>query len=195
GNGGTTRVPPGANSVGLYESTDGGNTFTEVWNGNGSTFGVRDAALDPLDATTVYASAFDQGLWRRSASLDGSSTPFDFHQVFAPRFVPPQCVPAPGTTCGSGGTDRTMIALTVKNGKTRIYLTDGTASSSNSSSASAAQFWRTDNANQSAAALLASETGGATEPPATTVGPQYYNGWQKLTANATSSPYYATINF
>src|SRR6476469_2484423 len=50
----TQRFPPGANSVGLYESTDGGNTFTEVWNGNASTFGVRDAALDPLDPQTVY---------------------------------------------------------------------------------------------------------------------------------------------
>ena len=50
GNGGTTRFPPGANDVGLYESTDGGATFTEVWNGNGSTFGVIDVGLDPLDA-------------------------------------------------------------------------------------------------------------------------------------------------
>src|SRR5438034_1649449 len=123
----TQRFPPGANSVGLYESTDGGNTFTEVWNGNGSTFGVRDAALDPLDPQTVYASAFDQGLWRRSPALDGSSTPYDFHQVFAPR--------NPG-----GGTDRVMSAPTVKNGKTRIYLTDGTAGSASVPS----EFWRTD---------------------------------------------------
>ena len=148
GNGGTTRFPPNANNVGLYESTDGGATFTEVWNGNGSTFGVIDVGLDPLDASTVYASAFDQGLWRRSAALDGSSTPYDFHQVFAPR--------NPG-----GGTDRTMFAATVKNAKTRLYLTDGTAGSASVPS----EFWRTDNANQPAAALLASEGPGATEPP------------------------------
>src|SRR5262249_50988691 len=73
GNGGTTRFPPNANPVGLYESTDGGATFTEVWNGNGSTFGVIDVVLDPLDASTVDASAFDQGLWRRSAGLRRSS--------------------------------------------------------------------------------------------------------------------------
>src|SRR5438552_5897237 len=185
GNGGTTRTPPGANPVGLYESTDGGATFTEVWNGNGSTFGVRHAALDPLDPQTVYASAFDQGLWRRSASLDGSSTPYDFHQVFAPQF--------PG-----GGVDRTMFAATVKNGKTRIYLTDGTAgpSSSNPTGANAANFLRTDNANQSAAALLASQAAGATVPAGNgNPFPATYNGWQKLTANVTSSPYYATNNF
>ena len=175
----TQRFPPGANSVGLYESTDGGNTFTEVWNGNGSTFGVRDAALDPLDPQTVYASAFDQGLWRRSVALDGSSTPYDFHQVFAPR--------NPG-----GGTDRVMLAPTVKNGTTRIYLTDGTAGSASVPS----EFWRTDNANQPAAALLASEGPGATEPPPPGIPfPANFNGWQKLTSSTTASPYYATFNF
>src|SRR5437762_5331227 len=68
----TQRFEPGANPGGVYESTDGGNTFTEVWNGNGSTFGVTDVGLDPLDPTTVYASAFDSGVWRRSPSLDGT---------------------------------------------------------------------------------------------------------------------------
>jgi hypothetical protein len=175
----TQRFPPGANSVGLYESTDGGNTFTEVWNGNGSTFGVRDAALDPLDPQTVYASAFDQGLWRRSPALDGSSTPYDFHQVFAPRH--------PG-----GGTDRVMLAPTIKNGTTRIYLTDGTAGSTSVPS----EFWRTDNANQPAADLLASEGPGATEPPPPGIPfPANFNGWQKLTSSTTASPYYPTFNF
>jgi hypothetical protein len=175
----TQRFPPSANSVGLYESSDGGNTFTEVWNGNGSTFGVRDAVLDPLDPQTVYASAFDQGLWRRSPALDGSSTPYDFHQVFAPR--------NPG-----GGTDRVMLAPTVKNGTTRIYLTDGTAGSTSVPS----EFWRTDNANQPAAALLASEGPGATEPPPPGIPfPANFNGWQKLTSSTTASPYYATFNF
>ena len=179
GNGGTSRFPPNANPVGLYESKDGGATFTEVWNGNASTFGVIDVGLDPLDPATVYASAFDQGLWRRSAALDGSSTPYDFHQVFAPRH--------PG-----GGTDRTMFAATVKNAKTRLYLTDGTAGSTSVPS----EFWRTDNANQTAAALLASEGPGATEPaPPGNPFPAYYNGWQKLTSNTTASPYYATFNF
>src|SRR5262245_15731684 len=175
----TQRFPPSANSVGLYESSDGGNTFTEVWDGNGTIFGVRDAALDPLDPQTVYASAFDQGLWRRSAALDGSSTPYDFHQVFAPR--------NPG-----GGTDRVMLAPTVKNGTTRIYLTDGTAGSTTVPS----EFWRTDNANQPAAALLASEGPGATEPPPPGIPfPATFNGWQKLTSSTTASPYYPTFNF
>ena len=183
GNGGGTRFEPNANNPGLYESTDGGATFTEVWNGNGSTFGVIDVGLDPLNTATVYASAFDQGLWRRSAAYDGSSTPYDFHQLFAPRF--------PG-----GGTDRTMFAPTVKNAKTRLYLTDGTANGGGILGALASEFWRTDNANQPASTLLASEGAGATEPPG--LGnpfPATYNTWQRLTSKTTSSPYFATDDF
>jgi hypothetical protein len=173
------RFEPGANPVGVYESTDGGKTFTEVWNGNSaSSFGVTDVGLDPQDPTTVYASAFDQGVWRRSPSLDGTTSPTAFQQVFAPQF--------PG-----GGTDRTMFAATVKSGQTRIYLTDGTANGGTQPS----NFWRTDNAGQTAAALLASQAAGSTVPPDTTVGPQVYNGWQKLTSNTTLSPYYATNDF
>jgi hypothetical protein len=183
GNGGTTRFEPGANAPGVYESFDGGNTFTEVWNGNSaSSFGVTKVALDPADPTTVYASAFDQGLWRRSPSLDGSATAFDFHQVFAPQF--------PG-----GGTDRTMFALTRKSGNTRIYLTDGTANGAGISGPLASNFWRTDNGNQPAAALLASQAAGMTPPPDSTVYPQTYTGWQNLTSKTTGSPYFATDDF
>jgi hypothetical protein len=170
----TQRFEPGANPVGVYESTDGGNTFTEVWNGNGSTFGVTDVGLDPQDPTTVYASAFDQGVWRRSPTLDGTSA---FLQVFAPL--------APG-----GGLERTMFALTVKNSNTRIYLTDGNTGSSPSG------FWRTDNAGQTAPLLLASEGPGSTVPPGSgNPFPAVYSGWQLLSASTTASPYYATFNF
>ena len=198
GNGGTTRLAPGANEPGVYESFDGGSTFTEVWDGAkpdaGTSFGVTQVALDPLDPTTVYASAFDAGLWRRSPSLDGASGPFDFKQVFAPRKIPPVCTATPTNGCGLNGTDRTMFAPTVKAGKTRIYLLDGTANGAGVASTTAMDFWRTDNANQPAATLLGTETAGSTPPPATTVGPQVYNGWQVLSSNTTASPYYATID-
>ena len=176
----TQRFEPGANPVGVYESTDGGNTFTEVWNGNGSTFGVTDVVLDPLHADTVYASAFDQGAWRRSPTFDGTSSLTAFEQVFAPQF--------PG-----GGVDRTMFAATVKNAKTRLYLVDGTANGGGPGSAIAGNFWRTDNADQTAAALLASQSAGSTVPPGSgNPFPATYNGWQLLTAKVTSSPYYPT---
>jgi hypothetical protein len=197
GNGGTTRLEPGANLPGVYESTNGGNTFTRVWDGNrgAASFGINDLALDPQDPTTLYASAFDAGLWRRSPTLDGATTQFDFKQVFAPQFVPPACNPAVSPVCAFLGVDRTMIAPTVKNGKTRIYLTEGTQNLTGNTGDTAA-FWRTDNANQPAAALLATQAAGSTAPaPPGNPFPATYNGWQKLTSNTTASPYYATNDF
>jgi hypothetical protein len=180
GNGGTTRIEPGANEPGLYESIDGGKTFTEVWNGSiPGGFGVSDVGLDPLSPGTVYASAFDAGVWRRDARAASTA----FQQVFAPQF--------PG-----GGLNRSMFAMTVKNAKTRIYVTDGTVNQDGPAAANASTFWRTDNGNQPAAALLASQAAGNTPPdPATHTFPAAFNGWQKLSSPDTSNPYYATIDF
>src|SRR5947207_12526198 len=109
GNGGTTRLEPGANEPGLYESTDGGATFTEVWNGTkpdpapNFQFGITDVGLDPLNPSVVYASAFDAGLWRRDAGAAQTA----FTQVFKPQFVPPQCTfafpPSPLSACALNG--------------------------------------------------------------------------------------------
>jgi hypothetical protein len=185
GNGGQVRLEPDANQPGVYESTDGGATFTEVWNGNdNASFGVTDVGLDPLDPKTVYASAFDAGLWRRSPALDAAASATDFKQVFAPRFAP------------TGGRDRLMFAPTVKNGKTRLYLTDGANNPNGILGAAAAEFWRTDNANQPAATLLASQAAGVTTPAGNgNPFPATYNSWQRLTSNATASPYFPTVDF
>jgi hypothetical protein len=116
GNGGTTRLEPGANEPGLYESTDGGKTFTEVWDGTKPdpgplSFGVTDVGLDPLNPDIVYVAAFDAGVWRRDAGAAKTA----FSQVFKPQF-------------NQGlGIDRAMFALTVKNGKTRILSHRGHA--------------------------------------------------------------------
>ena len=190
------RFEPGANEPGLYESTDGGQTFTEVWDGTkpdgGLSFGITDVALDPLDPGTVYAGAFDAGLWRRNSGAAATA----FQQVFAPQFIPPACTPTTLNGCALAGTDRTMIAPTVKNGHTRIYLTEGTANAEGPLSATAAAFWRTDNANQPAATLLASQAAGATVPPGNgNPFPATYAGWQRLTSTSTASPYFATDDF
>jgi hypothetical protein len=204
GNGGTTRAEPGANEPGLYESTNGGNTFTEVWDGTKPTpptppnttkqsFGVTDVGLDPLNLDVVYVAAFDAGAWRRDT---GGPLSTNFQQVFAPRKVPPTCTATPTNGCGFIGDDRTMFDLTVKNGLTRIYLTDGTANGDGIASSTASDFWRTDNANQPAATLLGTEAAGATEPAGTgNPYPATYNGWQRLTSQTTSSPYFATDDF
>jgi hypothetical protein len=179
GNGGTTRLEPGANQPGLYESFDGGKRFTEVWNGSiPGGFGITDVGLDPLNPNVVYASAYDAGAWRR----DAGAAPTAFTQVFAPQFA-------------GGGTDRTMFALTVKNALTRIYLTDGTANGGGITSPTASNFWRTDNGGQLAASLLASQAAGSGEPNPAMVFPATYPGWQKLTSQDTLSPFFATDDF
>jgi hypothetical protein len=179
GNGGTTRLEPGANEPGLYESTDGGQTFTEVWNGSiPGGFGITDVGLDPLNPAVVYASAFDAGAWRRDAGAASTA----FQQVFAPQF--------PG-----GGIDRTMFALTTKGGHTRIYLTDGTANGNGPFDPLASNFWRTDMGDQSAASLLASQAAGSGEPSTANTFPATYTGWQKLTSQLTTSPFFATDDF
>jgi hypothetical protein len=205
GNGGTTRLAPGANEPGLYESTNGGATFTEVWDGakpdpGPQSFGINKVALDPGDPTVVYVSAFDAGLWRR----DHGAAATAFSQVFKPQFTPPQCTvpvpPAPPTGCGRNGLDRTMFALTTKGGHTRIYLTEGTQPAVNSVAfPTDSNFWRTDMGDRSATTLLASQTitGGAcsSPDPATHTFPATFTGWQCLTSQSTGNPYFATDDF
>jgi hypothetical protein len=63
--GGATSNPPLARPpYGLFKSTDGGATFALVWDGNASVRGVNHVELDPSSNTTVYAAAFQQGVWR-----------------------------------------------------------------------------------------------------------------------------------
>jgi len=195
GAGGTSRFEPGANEPGVYESFDGGATFKEVWDGAkpdaGISFGITDLGLDPLNPNVVYAAGFDAGVWRRDAGAASTA----FQQVFKPQFDT-------GANLNSG-IDRTMFALTSKNGHTRIYLTDGTAAGGGPTDPFAANFWRTDNGQLSAAALLASQppvlpvgTGCTPPDPATHTFPATYNaGWQCLTSRDTANPYFPTQDF
>lgn len=153
--GGATSNPPIAAPFGLYKSTDGGATFSFIWNGNASIRGVIDAELDPTDPSIVYSSAFQQGIWRSS---DGGAT---WERVFAP-------------TAPAFNTNRTMFAMTVANGKVRIYAGDG------AQGAPPASFWRVDDAHVSAATLT---SGGVNI------------GWKNLTSGTPGNPYYGTFNY
>jgi hypothetical protein len=122
--GATSRPPTPRPPFGLWKSTDGGATFSFIWDGNGSIRGVIDIALDPSNPNILYASAFDQGTWR---SMDGGTT---FTQIKA--ILDAAKNPDP---------DRPSFAVTkLRNGKTRMYLGEGVAG------APAARFFRTDDA-------------------------------------------------
>ena len=103
--GGAVSLAPDAKPWGLWKTTDGGQSFTEVWNGNGSLRGVNHVEIDSHG--TVYAAAFQQGIWR---STNGGSS---WEQVFA-------------TQDPADNAARTEFALnTTADGHTRIYVGDG----------------------------------------------------------------------
>jgi hypothetical protein len=120
--GGPTSNPPTPRPpFGLFKSTDGGATFTFVWNGNGTNRGVIHLALDPSNTNIVYASALNQGTWR---SMNGGTT---FSLIKA--------------RLSANDPDRPEFAVTtLPNGKTRMYLGEGVAGTP------PARFFRTDDA-------------------------------------------------
>jgi hypothetical protein len=119
---------PGVPPWGLYKSTDGGLTWSFIFNGAASTSGcsntvnvsnnltlcsvrgVRRVALDPSNPNIVYASAYAKGVWRSS---DGGNT---WNQIFLPIADP----------VATAFTERPEIAVAkLPNGNTRMYLVIG----------------------------------------------------------------------
>jgi hypothetical protein len=135
--------------VGLYKTTNRGQTWTLIWVppldpvmpanpnlgvGVGDTMsGVRHVKLDPKDPGIVYATAFNNAIHRSAPSLENGDASFKpiYAIVNAVRFR-----------------DLAMFDLAVKNGKTRVYVYNGTE-------ATAPQgFYRLDNADVPAASLV-----------------------------------------
>jgi hypothetical protein len=132
-------TPPGAAPLGLYESTDGGATWTQVIDepqdpvdgssANGNDFfrgGVTKVEFDPNDPTTTYASVSDYGLYRREA---GDTS---YSRIYS--------IKTPGGAATSS-LSRVEFDATSAGGKTRIYLGDATFYNN-----SVAGFLRTDDA-------------------------------------------------
>ena len=167
-------TPPNAPQVGLYESTDGGKTFTLAFSKpsdsvdptspNGSDFfrgGVTKIAFDSTGLTgglssRLYFAMFDYGVFRR---VENGS----FEQIFAS---------AGGGTVANSAGSRTEFALAPNGNKLRIYVgdTDGTV----------ADFYRVDDANVPAATL----TDGTNNA-----------GWLKLSNSTKGTPGYASYNY
>jgi len=128
--GGSSTIP-GLPATGLYNSTDGGATFAL------SRAGVfNEVKFDPRDSNVVYAAQASSttpangGLVR--STVDGATGTWE--SIFG------------------GNRGRYSFAPVIKNGKTRIYLSDA----SGSGAPTGAQVYRVDDASQSAAALTAS---------------------------------------
>jgi hypothetical protein len=174
---------------GLYKTTDGGSTFTQIWNGGGAScapfggacltsWGVDKIQFDPDDPSIIYASGVDVGIWRSWANDNGGA----FTQIFF------------SMNQANVGSDRTDFALTkLPNGKTRIYAATGATGAFAGFPApqtSYSQVWRIDDTKRPAATLIAEEAavvpGG--NPPAP-------GGWKPLTSSVLGDPGYATFDF
>ena len=140
--------------VGLYKTDNRGQSWTLLWTppqapvvpanphigaGVGDTmFGVRHVKLDPRDASIIYASAWNNGIYRSAPSLEGGDAAFK--PVFA-------------TVGGGFFRDLVMFDLTVKNNQTRVYAYNGTEA------VAPQALYRLDNANVSASALVTTANG------------------------------------
>ena len=166
-------TPPGAAKVGLYESTNGGATFTDkvildqdVVDPNNPTGGDFFRAgcshielYRPGSETQVYASFFDYGVFRRSMTQDGDTA---FHQIFQS---------AGGGLVANSSTSRTEFSLAPNGSNLRVYVGDAPAPAS---------FWRVNNANVTAATLFTGGTNG---------------GWTMLSNSTNGTPGFASFNY
>jgi hypothetical protein len=166
-------TPPGAPPVGLYESTNGGTSFSpavilaqDAVNPGSPTGGdffrggcSHIELYRPGSETQVYASFFDYGVFRRSVAQDGNS---NFNQIFKS---------AGNGTVANSSTSRTEFSLAPNGGNLRVYVGDV--------GAPPADFYRVDNANVPAATLFGGNNG----------------GWTKLSNSTNGTPGFASFNY
>jgi hypothetical protein len=130
--GGAVSLIPGAAAWGLYKSTDGGASWTFIHNGAASASacdtvaeaiaagspcslrGVRRVAIDPSDPDTIYAGSYSRGIWR---SNDGGATWTQIKPTLANHPADANMRPE-------------FAVTTLANGKTRMYVYEGSSSGS-----------------------------------------------------------------
>lgn len=186
-------TPPGSAQVGLYESTDGGATFSAAFiptpqdsvipgSATGNDFfrgGCSNIQLyRPGAETQVYAGFFDYGVFRRSSTLDGDTT---FHQIFqsAGPSANAACLAFAGATCSA--VYRTEFSLAPNGSSLRVYVGDGGLGVSNDGRTGIeATFWRVDNANTAATNLFTSGTNG---------------GWTRLSSSTNGTSGFGSFNY
>ena len=120
--GAVSQIPPGTPGVGVYKSTDGGATFTQLQHSTvvlgsqsgqtfestfGSSRGATALAIDPTHTGVIYASAYNVGVWR---STDSGVSWINIHTC---------------QTCGGGASRSEFAVATTTDGHTRMYQTEG----------------------------------------------------------------------
>jgi hypothetical protein len=146
---------PTSNGIGVWQSTDGGASFTLLRHSTvslgsqpgqtfessfGSSRGATAFAVDPTHLGVLYASAYNVGLWR---STDNGAHWTNIHPCAVDPLVTDPTSPFFGT-CGPAA-DRTEFAVaTTPDGHTRIYQGEGdtcAVSSTNPCTSGYSRFW------------------------------------------------------
>ena len=102
--------PPNTPPLGLYESINGGDTFSSVFISpqyNAVYGGVTQVEFDPRDPGIVYFTALGIGIYRRAPALDGAGVKLVFR-----------------TGGPNDGYNRLAFALADRGTSTRIYAAD-----------------------------------------------------------------------
>lgn len=157
--------------VGLYKTENAGASWTLIWvpplsptpshtnqlnpGVSDTMMGVRHVKLDPRNPTIVYATAWNNAIHRSAPSLEGGDA--SFKPVFA--IVGLQQYQ-----------DLAMFDLTVKDGRTRMYVYNGTESTLTQG------LYRLDNADVAASTLVTGTGSGVTNTSA----------WLSLSSNSTA---------
>ena len=184
-------TPPNAPTLGLYESTDGGATFSLAFSrpasgtdpaGGTDWFqgGVNHVQLDPNHPAIVYAAVAGYGIWRNSA--DGATATPGFSQVFA------TMAPAGYANADTYG-DRTEFALADLGSSSRMYV--GDSSEDGNAGTGRALLWRTDDVNVPAASMV--NAGGA--PPGGAIPANASGAWIQLSSTNRSQPGYTSYRY
>jgi hypothetical protein len=138
--GGPGSNPPSSTTpagFGVYKSTDGGATFTNLTPGAfGSVRGVNEVAVDPNNGSVYYAAFLGTGVWRSS---DAGAT---WVQIKNP-LNPPN---------NANNTDRSQFTVVNAKGTTRMYVGIGASGGPQS------RFYRADNAQTATNASFTDKT-------------------------------------
>lgn len=157
--------------VGLYKTDNAGASWTLIWvppvsptppqtdqlnpGASDTMMGVRHVKLDPRTPAIVYATAWNNAIHRSAPSLEGGDASFK---------------PVYGIVGLKQYQDLAMFDLTVKDGRTRMYVYNGTEATSTQG------LYRLDNADV-AASTLATRTGSTVTNT---------SAWVSLSSNSTA---------
>jgi hypothetical protein len=155
--GAVSQIPPGTPGVGVWKSTDGGATFTQLQHSTfvigpqpgqkfestfGSSRGATALAVDPTHPGVLYASAYNVGVWR---SPDNGATWTNIHTC---------------QTCGGGASRSEFAVATTPDGHTRMYQTEGDTFPANPFS----RLWVADGVETGAPVFTQKTSGNIADP-------------------------------